>query len=128
MAAGGKTESGSVSTATVPYTPAQVATGAVVYAKYCLSCHGTHLQGVAGPALTGPGFAHANLNVAQIYGIVAQQMPLNAPGSLSKPNYAAVMAYMLSYDCMKSSGGNRPFPTTVTPELSLVKPTAQTCP
>lgn len=123
-----KSESGSAPTATVPYTPAQVAIGAVVYAKYCLSCHGAHLQGVAGPALTGPGFAHANLNVAQIYGIVAQQMPLNAPGSLSKPNYAAVMAYILSYDCVKSSGGNTPFPTTVTAQLSSVKPAAQTCP
>ncbi len=81
-----------------------------------------------GPALTGPGFAHANLNVAQIYGVVAQQMPLTAPGSLSKANYAAVMAYILSYDCVKSAGGGTPFPTTVTPQLSTVKPTDQTCP
>ncbi|HVR47200.1 MAG TPA: PQQ-binding-like beta-propeller repeat protein [Candidatus Binatia bacterium] len=126
-ATAGKTESAS-GTVTLPYTPAQVASGATVYAKYCLSCHGTHLQGVSGPALTGPGFAHANLNVAQIYGIVAQQMPLTAPGSLSKANYAAVMAYVLSYDCVKSAGGGTPFPTTVTPQLSTVKPTDQTCP
>jgi alcohol dehydrogenase (cytochrome c) len=123
----GKTESASPSAATVPYTTAQVATGAVVYAKYCLSCHGARLQGVAGPALTGAGFAHANLNVAQIYRIVTQQMPLTAPGSLSKTNYAAVIAYMLSYDCVKSSGSNTPFPTTATAQLSSVRPTAQTC-
>jgi hypothetical protein len=55
-------------------------------------------------------------------------MPLNAPGSLSKPNYAAVMAYILSYDCVKSSGTNVPFPTTPTAQLASVKPTAQTCP
>jgi alcohol dehydrogenase (cytochrome c) len=123
-----KSESAPASPAIVPYTPAQVATGAAVYAKYCLSCHGAHLQGVAGPALTGPAFAHANLNVAQMYGIVVQQMPLTAPGSLSKPNYAAVMAYILSYDCVKSAGGNAPFPTTVAAQLSSVKLTGQTCP
>ncbi|MGC2406089.1 MAG: PQQ-binding-like beta-propeller repeat protein [Candidatus Cybelea sp.] len=123
-----KTESAAAGAGMLPYTPAQVATGAAVYAKYCLSCHGAHLQGVAGPALTGPAFAHANLNVAQMYGIVAQQMPLTAPGSLSKTNYAAVMAYMLSYDCVKSSGGNMPFPTSVTAQLSSVRLTAQTCP
>lgn len=124
----GKTETAPVGAATVPYTSAQVATGAAVYAKYCLSCHGAQLQGVAAPALTGPAFAHANLNVAQIDGIVTQQMPLTAPGSLSKTDYAAVMAYILSYDCLKSAGGNTPFPTTLTPQLSSVKPTAQSCP
>ena len=127
VAATGKTESAAGS-ATVPYTASQVASGAVVYAKYCLSCHGAHLQGVSGPALTGAGFTHANLNVAQIYGIVTQQMPLTAPGSLSKANYAAVMAYVLSYDCVKSTGNGVPFPTTASAELSSVKPTAQSCP
>jgi alcohol dehydrogenase (cytochrome c) len=126
-ATAGKTES-AAATVTLPYTPAQVATGATVYAKYCLSCHGAHLQGISGPALTGPPFAHANLNVAQIYGVVTQQMPLTAPGSLSKGNYAAVMAYILSYDCVKSAGGGTPFPTSVTSQLSTVKPAGQTCP
>lgn len=123
----GKTESASVA-ATVPYTSAQVATGATVYAKYCLSCHGAHLQGVAGPALTGAGFAHANLSVTQIDGIVTQQMPLSAPGSLSKSNYAAVMAYILAYDCVKSAGGGVAFPTTPSAALSTVKPGGQSCP
>lgn len=127
VATAGKTESAS-STATLPYTPAQMTTGAAVYTKNCLSCHGAHLQGVSGPALTGPAFAHANLNVAQIYGIVKQQMPLTAPGSLSAVNYAAVMAYILSYDCVKSAGGGTPFPTTATAQLSTVKPTDRTCP
>jgi alcohol dehydrogenase (cytochrome c) len=129
LASAGKTERGSVAaSAAVPYTAVQVTAGAAVYAKYCLSCHGAKLQGVAGPALTGPGFAHANLNVTQIDTIVTQQMPLTAPGSLSKSDYAAVMAYMLAYDCVKPTGASEPFPTNVTPQLSAVKPGAQTCP
>jgi mono/diheme cytochrome c family protein len=128
VASAEKTESASATaTVTVPYTAAQLTAGSAVYAKYCLSCHGAKLQGVAGPALTGTGFAHANLNVGQINTIVTQQMPLNAPGTLSKSDYAAVMAYVLAYDCAKPATGSEPFPVTVTPELSAIKPGAQTC-
>ena len=66
--AAGKTESAGTSsraTGSVPYTAAQVKSGAEVYKKQCLSCHGARLQGVAGPGLTGPAFAHANLDIGQ---------------------------------------------------------------
>jgi alcohol dehydrogenase (cytochrome c) len=121
------TTASAAAAATVPYTAAQVSAGSAVYAKYCISCHGARLQGVSAPALTGSGFAHANLSVAQIDAIVTQQMPLGAPGSLSKADYAAVMAYILASDCLKPAA-NQPFPTSVTPQLSMVKPTAMTCP
>jgi mono/diheme cytochrome c family protein len=124
-AAGGSAPSATVS---APYTMAQASAGSVVYAQHCLTCHGAHLQGVSGPALTGAGFAHSNLNVAQLYGIVAQQMPLTAPGSLSKNDYVAVMAYILAYDCVKPAAGGKPFPTSATPELSTIKTGAQSCP
>jgi hypothetical protein len=86
------------------------------------------LQGVSGPALTGAGFARSNLTVAQIYGIVTGQMPLTAPGSLSKTDYAALMAYILAYGCMKSTGDGKPFPVTVEPQFSSVKVGSSTCP
>jgi mono/diheme cytochrome c family protein len=124
-AAGGSAPSATVS---APYTMAQASAGSVVYAQHCLTCHGAHLQGVSGPALTGAGFAHSNLNVAQLYGIVAQQMPLTAPGSLSKNDYVAVMAYILAYDCVKPAAGGKPFPISATPELSTIKTGAQSCP
>ena len=128
---GAKTESsGASSTATgsVPYIAAQVKTGATVYKQQCLSCHGARLQGVAGPALTGPAFAHANLNVGQIDAIVTKQMPLTAPGSLSKSTYAAVMAYILAYGCVKPTGDGKPFPFTPPPQVANVKIGAATCP
>ncbi|HEY5096165.1 MAG TPA: PQQ-binding-like beta-propeller repeat protein [Candidatus Eremiobacteraceae bacterium] len=113
---------------TVPYTAAQVTTGSGVYAKNCLSCHGARLQGVSGPALNGPSFSHSNLSVSQIYGIVAQQMPLTAPGSLSKRDYAALLAYILAYDCVKSAGGGKSFPSFPASQFSTIKPGAGTCP
>jgi alcohol dehydrogenase (cytochrome c) len=118
----------SAATGSVPYTAAQVKSGAAVYKKQCLSCHGARLQGVAAPALAGPAFAHANLNVGQIYAIVTKQMPLTAPGSLSKSDYAAVMAYMLAYGCVKSTSGGKEFPVTLPSQVANVRVGAGTCP
>jgi len=43
--------------------------------------------------------------------LVTKNMPLTAPGTLPAADYAAIMAYMLSYDCVKPSGdGKTPFP------------------
>jgi hypothetical protein len=56
-------------------------------------------------------------------------MPLTAPGSLTPDDYASVMAYMLSYDCVKPAGnGKAPFPTTDDPGLTKVTVGAKTCP
>ena len=126
-----KTESAgatSAATGSVPYTAAQVKNGAAVYKEQCLSCHGARLQGVAAPALAGPAFAHANLNVGQTYAIVSKQMPLTAPGSLSKSDYAAVMAYILAYACVKSAGDGKQFPVTLPSQIANVRVGAGTCP
>ncbi len=129
---GNKTESGAVASVigsgTAPYTPQQAAQGQGLYQAHCASCHGAQLQGVSAPALTGPTFARSKLNVSQIFDIVRLQMPLNAPGSLSQDNYAAIMAYMLKRDCVKPSAGNQPFPSTNSPALTKTTVGGQTCP
>jgi mono/diheme cytochrome c family protein len=106
----------------------QVARGSEVYAKSCANCHGANLQGLSAPALTGPGFGHSHLNAAQLRGITTQQMPLTAPGSLPAADYAAVMAFMLNYDCVPPSGPSQPFPTTGIPALQTVTLGGTTCP
>lgn len=79
------------------YTPAQASAGATVFAQSCASCHGATLQGEAGPALTGPGFvAGVGNNIGSLFSLVAQQMPLSSPGSLSQTQYEDVVAYILS--------------------------------
>ena len=55
-------------------------------------------------------------------------MPLTAPGSLSKSEYAAVMAYVLAYGCVKSTGDGKPFPVTPAPQVANVKVGTATCP
>jgi len=116
-------------TGSAPYTTEQVARGQTVYGAQCSVCHGDKLQGVSAPALTGPAFAKSHLNVSEMRSVVATQMPLTAPGSLSPGDYASIMAYVLSYDCVKPAGGGKtPFPTKDEPELAKVTVGGKSCP
>ena len=116
-------------TGSAPYTMRQVAQGRQVYAKACSVCHGANLQGLSAPALTGPSFGRSHLNAAQLRGIVTQSMPLAAPGSLRADDYAAVMAFLLNYDCVPPAGDTaQPFPTTDLPSLQQVKLGGVSCP
>jgi alcohol dehydrogenase (cytochrome c) len=118
----------SKSMGSAPYTQHQVAQGSEVYASECAVCHGANLQGISAPALTGPGFGRSHLNASQLRGVVTQTMPLTAPGSLKPEDYGAVMAFVLSYDCVQpSGGGQQPFPTTDLPSLRQVELGSATC-
>jgi mono/diheme cytochrome c family protein len=126
--AGGESEAPSRSTGSAPYTQQQVAQGSDLYSKECAVCHGANLQGVSAPALTGPGFARSHLNASQLRVVVTQTMPLTAPGALKPDEYAAVMAFLLSYDCVQPAGeGQQPFPTTDLPSLEQVELGSATC-
>jgi hypothetical protein len=79
---------------------AQALAGAKVFAAHCAQCHGTQLEGGAGPALVGPDFtdsvASDHLSLGDFFGMVAYQMPYDAPGSLSHADYENVVAFLLS--------------------------------
>jgi hypothetical protein len=54
--------------------------------------------------------------------------PLTAPGSLTRDEYASVLAFLLSYDCAKRAGdGEQPLPTTDLPALQHVTLRATDC-
>lgn len=109
-----------------PYTPQQVASGAKVYAMNCASCHGAQLEGVSAPALTGPGIARGKLDLLRLRSIVVTQMPFTAPGSLKPEQYASIMAFLASYDCVKQATGT--FPTTALPNFKNVVLGGRSCP
>jgi alcohol dehydrogenase (cytochrome c) len=110
-----------------PYAPQQVTAGAQLYSQNCAACHGAQLQGISAPALTGGGLALAKLSLSQMRSIVTQQMPLGAPGSLKADQYASIIAYILSYDCVARSG-TAAFPTTDRPEFKKVVFGGRSCP
>jgi mono/diheme cytochrome c family protein len=116
------------SSGSAPYTQEQVAQGAEIYARQCANCHGSNLQGVSAPALTGPSFGRSHLDAAQLRSIVVDTMPPTARGTLKPDEYAAVLAYLLSYDCVPPAGnGKQRFPTTDAPSLKRTTLGGTTC-
>ena len=79
----------------VPFSAAQVAQGDKAYTQNCASCHGANLKGISGPALIGKTSGIAQQSVVEVYEYVSQQMPMTAPGSLSKAQYVSIVAYLL---------------------------------
>lgn len=88
------------------YTNAQAARGAALYTQHCAVCHGGNLQGEAGTPLTGPTFWHAygTGTAAQLYDFLSRQMPLDAPGTLTQPQYLDVTAFILERNGLPPGG------------------------
>lgn len=79
------------------FTNVQAAHGRVVFEQHCAACHGDDLRGKIGPALIGRSFGSAvdHTTVSIMFNVIAFEMPAGDPASLTKQNYAAVMAYIL---------------------------------
>jgi cytochrome c len=86
----------------------QVARGADVYAARCSTCHGKGGEGTAdAPKVVGPTALPLDppagakvrksqfVTVADVADFVVQNMPADAPGSLSTEDYFAVLAFDL---------------------------------
>ena len=82
------------------FTQAQVVQGRAAYGKACAACHGANLEGGAGVALAGAAFSRGwgdgHHSLRDFYEVIAQQMPKNAPGSLTEDENLAITAYVLS--------------------------------
>jgi mono/diheme cytochrome c family protein len=81
------------------YSAAQAARGEETYQQFCSACHGARLQGTPAAPLTGEAFRgrweDGKHTLDDLYYIIRSLMPNNAPGSLSKAQYADVVAYIL---------------------------------
>lgn len=110
MLAGPAVSQAGASRAGVPaiYTSAQAAAGAKLFAAQCSACHGEHLEGGAGPALTGPNLVRlakkTKLAVGDVFSFLSLQMPLNAPASLTHEQYVAIMAHILQVNGYPAGG------------------------
>jgi alcohol dehydrogenase (cytochrome c) len=93
------------------FTATQVEAGKQAYETHCMSCHRPDLagQGDAMP-LAGAGFmlAWGERSTAQLYKQIHDTMPFGLGGSLPDATYAAILAYVLSFN------GARPGPMPLT--------------
>ena len=101
------------------YTKAEARAGANVYEHSCASCHGSSLQGGIGPSLQGSSFLSrwSQDSVGDLLFFISQQMPQNAPGSLTQTEYRDITAFLLAKN--GATAGNTPFPTKTTVLNSL---------
>ena len=91
------------------YAPDQAVRGAAHYSERCAACHGATLNGTGeAPSLSGGEFVshYDQLSVADLFERVRTTMPQNDPGTLSRDQYAEIVAFLL-----KSNG----FPEGKTP-------------
>ena len=107
------------------YTTAQANRGEAVYQKRCASCHGAALAGNAGPPLAGQDFLTIwnNQPVSDLFDKIHNTMPLDNPGTLTNPEVADVVAYILQTN--KLPAGTAELTPTNTARISLSSTTAR---
>jgi mono/diheme cytochrome c family protein len=104
-----------------PYTAAQAAAGATIYAAQCSSCHGAKLEGGAGPQLAGSDFIAkwTGQTADDVHYVVSTQMPQTAPGSLKPDEALALVAYILQQN--KYPAGDAPLTAAKLTSIKIVK-------
>ena len=96
-----KAQSGGTSVWDGVYTAAQAKRGSTTYRDHCVQCHGGQLDGTGeAPPLSGPEFLshYDGLTVGGLFDRTRKTMPHNAPGSLSRNEYADVIAFVLKFN------------------------------
>ena len=85
------------------YTEAQAFRGEKVADTLCAGCHGPGLNGGdSGPKLVGEMFLAnwSSQSAGELFGWMREAMPADAPGTLSKEDASAVLAYILQLNKM----------------------------
>jgi alcohol dehydrogenase (cytochrome c) len=80
------------------YTPDEAIVGEAIYLDQCAECHLASLRGnFEAPELAGPGFRQAwgDQPIAELLEYTRATMPDGAPGSLTREQYTAIMAYLV---------------------------------
>jgi mono/diheme cytochrome c family protein len=83
------------------YSPAQAGRGESTYRATCASCHGDSLAGINdAPPLAGSEF-HKDYDgntLSSLFNKISNDMPSDNPGSLTAPQVASVVAFVLKYN------------------------------
>ena len=94
------------------YTDTQATRGQALYKTLCASCHGENLEGAGvTPALAGSDFTgkYEGQTVGDLFDRIQDSMPADHPGTLTRPNTADLVAYLLKTN--KLPAGKTELPT-----------------
>ncbi len=83
------------------YTADQAHRGEALYQKQCVSCHGAALDGAGPyPPLSGSDFLskYEGQPTVNVYDMIQKLMPATNPGTLTRPEAADLLAYILSFN------------------------------
>ncbi len=104
------------------YTPEQAKRGEALYAEHCGSCHGVALEGgEMAPPLAGGAF-NANwngLSMGDLFERTRISMPASSPGSLTRPQYTDILAFMLSSGSFPEGKSELPRETEALKEIGF---------
>lgn len=91
--------------ATGPYTQQQAEAGHTLFNNNCAQCHRPDLTGATGPALKDDKFKskYAGKPVNELRSFIQEQMPKNAPHSLTDDKLDPIVAYILSKNSVQPS-------------------------
>jgi mono/diheme cytochrome c family protein len=111
------------------YSADQAHRGEDLYKKQCTACHGEALDGAGPyPPLAGDDFLtkYAGQPAINLYNMIQKLMPATAPGTLTRPQAADLLAYILSFN--KFPAGKTDFPNDEGSlnKLTLPKPAPKT--
>lgn len=111
--------------APVTFTSAQVSAGAKTFEASCAMCHGSSLEGGAGPALTGPNFRtlsnKVHATISDVFTYMTTNMPMNAPASLPHKDYVNIMAFILSKNGYRAGGAPLSFSQAAESKAAIIK-------
>jgi mono/diheme cytochrome c family protein len=105
------------------YSEAQAFRGEKVAETVCLGCHGAGLAGGdSGPRLVGDKFLSDwnAATVGDLFGLILEKMPHDAPGTLKKEDVASVTAYILQRNSMPSGRQELPSDPGVLAQIAIL--------
>jgi S-disulfanyl-L-cysteine oxidoreductase SoxD len=111
------------------YSADQAHRGEDLYKKQCTACHGEALDGVGPyPPLSGDEFLskYAGQPALTVYDMIQKLMPATAPGTLTRPQAADLLAYILSFNKFPAGKTDLPNDEESLKNLTVPKPAPKT--
>lgn len=107
------------------YSEAQAYRGEKVADTTCIGCHGPKLDGGdSGPKLVGDAFIAnwSSQSVGVFFDWVREAMPAEAPGTLSRADTAAVIAYIMQLNKMPAGKTDLSTESEILNRIQIVAP------